>query len=140
MTNDELIQALKEDAEWASANEWETPITLGDHLDAAADLIESLQAQLAEYEALAAEYGIDGQAMLTLAKSQIATAADNVKLMEQLSASRRREKAVVEDLYEACRRSPCNSGICVKKNCSGNIIPCEFEWRGPQAGKGGQDD
>ena len=47
MTNDELIQALKEDAEWASANEWETPITLGDHLDAAADLIESLQAQLA---------------------------------------------------------------------------------------------
>ena len=44
----ELIQALRADAEWAHANEWETPITLGDHLDAAADLIESLNAQLTE--------------------------------------------------------------------------------------------
>ena len=30
-----LISNLKEDAEWAYANEWETPITLGDHLEAA---------------------------------------------------------------------------------------------------------
>ena len=48
MENAELIKALKEDAEWAHANEWETPITLGDNLNGAADLIESLQAQLAE--------------------------------------------------------------------------------------------
>jgi hypothetical protein len=48
MTNDELIQALKEDAEWAHANEWETPITLGDHLDAAVNALESLQTQLAD--------------------------------------------------------------------------------------------
>ena len=48
MESKELIQALRADAEWAHANEWETPITLGDHLDAAADLIESLTAQLAE--------------------------------------------------------------------------------------------
>ena len=41
----ELIQALRADAEWAHANEWETPITLGDHLDAAAD-------RLAAYEEL----------------------------------------------------------------------------------------
>ena len=39
--NTELIKALKEDAEWAHANEWETPITLGDHLDAAADALEA---------------------------------------------------------------------------------------------------
>ena len=37
----ELIQALRADAEWAHANEWETPITLGDHLDAAADALEA---------------------------------------------------------------------------------------------------
>ena len=37
----ELIKALKEDAEWAHANKWETPITLGDHLDAAADALEA---------------------------------------------------------------------------------------------------
>ena len=48
METKELIQALRLDAEWAHANEWETPITLGDHLDASADLIESLTAQLAE--------------------------------------------------------------------------------------------
>jgi hypothetical protein len=59
----------------------------------AADLIESLQAQLAEYEALAAEYGIDGKTMLTLAKSQIRTAQDNIKLREQLAASQRRADA-----------------------------------------------
>ena len=39
--NAELIKALKEDAEWAHANEWKTPITLGDHLDAAADALEA---------------------------------------------------------------------------------------------------
>ena len=48
MESKELIQALRADAEWAHANEWETPITLGDHLDAAADLIDSLTAQLTE--------------------------------------------------------------------------------------------
>lgn len=42
MTDKELIQALREDAEWAKANEWETPITLGDNLAAAADRLEAL--------------------------------------------------------------------------------------------------
>ena len=56
METKELIPALREDAEWAHANEWETPITLGDHLDAAADEIEAL---LAEVERTHAER--DGQ-------------------------------------------------------------------------------
>lgn len=43
MTDKELIQALREDAEWAQANEWETPITLSDHLAAAADRLEAFQ-------------------------------------------------------------------------------------------------
>lgn len=55
-----------------------------------------------------------------------------VRLEDKLAESQRREQAAVEDLYTACTRSPCNSGICVKKNCTGNIIPCDFEWRGPQ--------
>ena len=41
----ELIQALRADAEWAHANEWETPITLGDHLDAAADALAAVTAE-----------------------------------------------------------------------------------------------
>ena len=48
----ELIQALRLDAEWAHANEWETPITLGDNLDDAADAIEALLSVTAERDAL----------------------------------------------------------------------------------------
>ena len=51
LMNAELIKALKEDAEWAHANEWETPITLGDHLDAAADALEAAEKRIAELEA-----------------------------------------------------------------------------------------
>ena len=38
----ELIKALREEAEWAEGNEWETPIMLSDHLKQAADVIEGL--------------------------------------------------------------------------------------------------
>ena len=51
MENAELIKALREDAEWAHANEWETPITLGDHLDAAAASLEAADKRIAELEA-----------------------------------------------------------------------------------------
>ena len=49
MKDQELVKALREHAEWARANEWETPITLGDDLAGAADLIE---AQAKEIEKL----------------------------------------------------------------------------------------
>ena len=49
--NTELIKALKEDAEWAYANEWETPITLGDHLDEAANALEAADKRVKELEA-----------------------------------------------------------------------------------------
>ncbi len=39
-----LVKSLREDAEWAQANEWETPITLGDNLIVAADMIEAMEA------------------------------------------------------------------------------------------------
>ena len=51
MQNEELIQSLRSDAEWAHANEWETPITLGDHLDAAAAALEAADRRIAELEA-----------------------------------------------------------------------------------------
>ena len=52
MKDQELINALREHAEWARANEWETPITLGDDLAEAADRIE---AQAKEIEKLRAQ-------------------------------------------------------------------------------------
>lgn len=49
MRDTNLVNALREHAEWARANEWETPITLGDDLAEAADLIE---AKVKEIDAL----------------------------------------------------------------------------------------
>ena len=40
MRDQKLVNALREHAEWAEGNQWETPITLGDDLTKAADLIE----------------------------------------------------------------------------------------------------
>lgn len=40
MRDTNLVNALREHAEWAERNRWETPITLGDDLTEAADLIE----------------------------------------------------------------------------------------------------
>ncbi len=49
MNDTNLVNGLREHAEWARANEWETPITLGDDLAEAADRIE---AQAKEIDAL----------------------------------------------------------------------------------------
>ena len=49
MNDQNLVNALREHAEWAEGNQWETPITLGDDLAEAADLIE---AQAKEIDAL----------------------------------------------------------------------------------------
>lgn len=46
MTREKIVAALREHAEWAAGNEWETPITLGDDLSAAADLIENQQREI----------------------------------------------------------------------------------------------
>lgn len=49
MRDTNLVNALREHAEWAEGNQWETPITLGDDLAEAADRIE---AQTKEIDAL----------------------------------------------------------------------------------------
>jgi hypothetical protein len=117
----------------------------------AADMIESLQAQLAEYDEIAAEYGIDGKTMLTLAKSQLKTAQDNVELMEQLEESQRRADAAVEDLRKLDCREPFGGKHCTHKSecyeenrkIGGNYPECggctEWQWRGPQDEKGEAD-
>ena len=49
MRDTNLVNALREHAEWAEGNQWETPITLGDDLVEAAARIE---AQAKEIDAL----------------------------------------------------------------------------------------
>ena len=51
MRDQNLVNALREHAEWAQANEWEAPITLSDDLAAAANLIEKLTDLCARYTA-----------------------------------------------------------------------------------------
>lgn len=60
MRDQNLVNSLREHADWARANEWETPITLSDDLAEAADRIEAqakeienLRAQLRHLEELA---------------------------------------------------------------------------------------
>lgn len=43
MTDKELVERLRENAEWARGIEWETPLCLADDLKAAADAIERLK-------------------------------------------------------------------------------------------------
>ena len=47
MNDQDLVNALREHAEWARANEWETSITLGDDLAEAADRLENQNAHIA---------------------------------------------------------------------------------------------
>ena len=47
MTPDEIVRALRENADWCGANEYEIPLCMGDNQREAADLIESLQSKLA---------------------------------------------------------------------------------------------
>ena len=47
MESQDIVNALREHAEWARANEWETPITLGDDLAEAADRIANQSTHVA---------------------------------------------------------------------------------------------
>ena len=47
MRDTNIVNALREHAEWAQANEWETPITLCDDLAEAADQLENQNAHIA---------------------------------------------------------------------------------------------
>lgn len=47
MRDTNLVNALREHAEWAEGNQWGTPITLGDDLAEAADQLENQNAHIA---------------------------------------------------------------------------------------------
>ena len=55
MTPDEIVNALRENAEWCDANEYDVPLCMGDNQRAAADLLESQQARITELESQLAD-------------------------------------------------------------------------------------
>jgi len=90
MNADEVIKALRNDSHFGCPVWHEKCTQLNER---AADIIESLQSQLAEYREAAEEYGIDAKTMLELAKSQIKTAKQNAELQDELSEYRRKEQS-----------------------------------------------
>lgn len=46
--------------------------------------VDALESELSEYRQMAESYGIDAKTMCTLAKSQIKTCADSIRLREQM--------------------------------------------------------
>ena len=116
MESKELIQALRADAEWAHANEWETPITLGDHLDAAAYALEAL---LAEVE--------------RQAEKLASVTAERDAAVEDLRKNRARKC----DCCAYAGRS--ERWPCVDCQSSISNYGDGWKWRGPQAEEGEAD-
>lgn len=60
MNGQDLVNVLREHAEWARANEWETPITLGDNLTEAADRIEAQAKEIEKLRGHQQRIGMEG--------------------------------------------------------------------------------
>jgi len=162
MTTDEIVRALHKYAKNAQEN-FEVD-TMRD-FDSAADLIESLQAQLAESQRReqAAENTLKEtwewdmyqcanreierlRKTLQLVQLDRDTAYEEMnRLKSELSASQARERAAVEDIHEIdrfngkCFRCKSWNGVRCKRGYSVNVSFCnDWQWRGPQeARKGG---
>ena len=120
MKDTNLVNALREHAEWARANAWETPITLGDDLAEAADRIEAqakeiekLRGQLKAYEDTGltpAEIDMDHEAA-----EQLRHLCRNCDLdrLEKLAEADRDGRVVVR---------PCNVGDTLFRVFAGEIL------------------
>ena len=121
MRDTNLVNALREHAEWAEGNQWETPITLGDDLTKAADQIEAqakeiekLRAQLRHLEELA-EADKAGRLVVLPCKvgdTLWVTGRDNVPREMELEAPDIRTVCTDEDnlCMSTCNRKP--DGFC----------------------------
>lgn len=117
MTPYEIVKALRENAEWCDANEYDVPLCMGDNQRAAADLIESQQARIAELEA-----------QLAVSQHREQAAVEDLKALSEsngdCSMCLHFQKNDSE-YFPDCDTCPCDNGL------------NKWQWRGPQeAGKG----
>lgn len=126
---EELIKNLREDSEWAHANEWETPITLGNNLDTAVNAIETLE-RLAQ----------NGQSAIDTNRRL----ADKIRMLQaELVQLKRERNQAVEDLNTLRKRSGFTCEACYySDHYSRDVcIGCEYnndnnwQWRGVQEEK-----
>ena len=125
LMNAELIMKLREDAEWAHANEWETPITLGDHLDAAADALDTANANAKLFD--------EATARAEAAEAELDACKADLKLM----ADWYRESVCDDGICGLCKQDADHGLDGYANECAGFYKNDCFEWRGPQTGKGG---
>lgn len=140
-----LVESLREDAEWARANEWETPITLGDNLTAAADMIEKLSADLETTCHQLEQVKQECEAkMIDLFNVSSKT---TVKLAADRDTWKLRAKAAEWDIDHCC--STCQyhyvffNGCTPDHDCTNPDGGCtnncdRWHWRGPCAENGGE--
>ncbi len=139
--NDEvnhLIESLREDAEWAQANEWETPITLGNNLEAAASMIESLTAELEatrhQLEQVKKECETANHSLFNASSKAIA------EITADRDAWKLRAEAAEHDIDHCC--STCQyhyvffNGCTLDHDCTNPDGGCtnnhdRWNWRGP---------
>lgn len=88
---------------------------------------EQLSAEVQVYHSAAALYGVDPMTMLTLAKSQIKTCADNIRLMEKMENVLNMFKYVPKDLTsdEICRAISHYDGDGSKPYC--DLVYCGLD-------------
>lgn len=88
---------------------------------------ERLSAEVQVYHSAAALYGVDPMTMLTLAKSQIKTCADNIRLMEKMENVLNMFKYVPKDLTsdEVCRAISHYDGDGSKPYC--DLVYCGLD-------------
>lgn len=88
---------------------------------------EQLSAEVQVYHNAAALYGVDPMTMLTLAKSQIKTCADNIRLMEKMENVLNMFKYVPKDLTsdEVCRAISHYDGDGSKPYC--DLVYCGLD-------------
>lgn len=107
-----LIERMKTDAEWAEANEWESPICLYDDLIGAIKAIEALTAELVD----------ERHRHDRLQDFEVAEA----KELEQIKAER---DALIEEIRgkcDLCAHYNKGSGDWGCTDCTGG----NFQWRG----------
>ena len=115
MNREELVNALRENAEWCDANEWEIPICMGDNQREAADMLENAETE----------------------KRALRNAANGFR--DRAEMAERERDAAVADLEQMADGTFCR--LC-KHHITGDSTVCrdntlcfgcnQFEWRGPQ--------
>ena len=143
-----IVNALREDAEWAHANEWETPIMLGDNLCEAADLIENLYTYLGQnhkhdmpvYKECVSYNGYVCRGMTeeehNVQKLYYELYFENIRLNDKLKKAKHELEMIQHDFGDFNARLNAGEDLMACEYCKKNFGECslncikEFEWRG----------